>query len=398
MQAVILAAGQSTRTHPLTVNRPKPLLEVLDRTILEHNLDQLVGLVDDVMLVVGYEAEQIIGHIGDSYRGLRITYVRQTEQRGTGHALEQAKPHLADRFMVLNGDDLFAHADLAALAELQCGLLVAEVDDITRFGAVHGSGSVVTAIDEKPTESSTNLANTGAYVLDSAALAIELQPSERGELEIIDYLAALTDQGRLRMVTVTEYWLPVGYPWDYLEANVALLRRVPSSEVAESAVIEDGVHLDGTVVIGPGTVVRSGTYVEGPVWIGEGCVVGPLAYLRPDTVLLDGVRTRAEIVDSVLMHGVTAKHDCYIGHSVIGERCNIAAGTITADYRHDGATNWSVVNGRRVDSGRRKLGAFLGDDVRLGIGTLTYPGRKIWPGRTTLPGQVVEADMGPSGV
>jgi len=395
LRAVLLAAGRSTRTLPLTATRPKPLLEVLDRSILAHNLDQLDGLVDEVVVVVGFKKEMIVERFGEAYKGLKLTYVEQAEQLGTGHALLVARPHLEGRFLVLNGDDLFARRDLEALARHDYAVLVQEVPDVRRFGAVLVEEGKVGGIVEKPGTNISPFANTGAYALTTDVFEIELERSERGEYELTCFVAALARTGALvRYEVVKDYWLSVGYPWNYLEANVALLRRLEESRIADTAVIEDGVSLKGVVVIGENSVIKSGTYIEGPVYIGNGCEIGPQAYLRPDTILLDGVRTRAEIVDSVLMRGTTAKHDSYIGHSVIGEDCNIAAGTITADYRHDAKTNWSMIGGKRVDSGRRKLGAFIGDGVRLGIGTLIYPGRKIWPGMTTVPGEVVTEDVG----
>ena len=93
-----------------------------------------------------------------------------------------------------------------------------------------------------------------------------------------------------------------------------------------------------------------------------------------------------------IMANSTSKHVAYLGHSVLGEDVNIGAGTITADYRHDGRNHMTLVNGNKVDSGRRKLGAFLGDDVKTAINTTIYPGRKIWPNLGTLPGEIVTKD------
>jgi bifunctional UDP-N-acetylglucosamine pyrophosphorylase/glucosamine-1-phosphate N-acetyltransferase len=92
------------------------------------------------------------------------------------------------------------------------------------------------------------------------------------------------------------------------------------------------------------------------------------------------------------MKNSTAKHFSYIGHSVIGEDVNIAAGTVTSDYRHDGKEHTTMINGRKIGTNRRKLGAFIGDNVRTGINTSIYPGRKIWPGMFTLPGEIVKED------
>lgn len=392
MQAVILAAGKSTRTHPLTVGRPKPLLKVLGRTMLEHNLDQLEGLVDEVILIVGFGKDLIIERFGQAYKGMKLLYVEQKEQLGTGHALQSAQQVLSEKFIVLNGDDLYSKRDIAAMMDHDYAVLVREVEDVTRFGAVVVEDSKVKGIVEKPDENISRYANAGAYVFDTDIFRIELKKTGRGEFEITDYVTELARMGRMDFEVVRGRWLSVGYPWNYLEANVALLREIEDKSVDDSVEIEDNVTMKGVVVIGKGSVIKSGTYIEGPVFIGEGCEVGPGAYLRKDTVLMDGVRTRAEIVDSVLMDGVTAKHSSYIGHSVLGENTNVAAGTVTADYRHDGQNNTTLVKGRKVDTGRRKLGAFIGDGVRLGIGTMIYPGRKIWPGRTTLPGEVVKED------
>ena len=86
MQAVILAAGKSTRTYPLTLTRPKPLLKAANKTILEHNLDNLNGIADEAILIVGYKKEMIRKKFGNNYNNIKIRYIEQKEQLGTGHA------------------------------------------------------------------------------------------------------------------------------------------------------------------------------------------------------------------------------------------------------------------------------------------------------------------------
>jgi UDP-N-acetylglucosamine diphosphorylase/glucosamine-1-phosphate N-acetyltransferase len=393
MQAVILAAGKSTRTYPLTVNKPKSLLKVLDKTVLEHTLDALHGTVDEVIIVVGFMKESIIERFGSFYNGIKLIYAEQKEQLGTGHALMCAKSHIKDRFLVINGDDLYAKEDIVSISKHDYGILVKEVDSVAkRFGAVVVDGKKVKEIIERPETDISKYANIGVYSLKKDVFDIAIDKSPRGEYEIVDYVTALAKKGLMGFEVVKGYWLPVGYPWNYLEANVAMLKKA-KAHIDKSAIIEQNVVMKGIVIIGKDTIIKSGTYIEGPVYIGNNCEIGPHAYLRPDTILMDGVRTRAEIVDSVLMDKATAKHNSYIGHSVIGEKCNIACGTITADYRHDAKSNATLVQGKKVDSGRKKLGAFLGDNVRTGIGTLIYPGRKIWPNKSTLPGQVVKEDI-----
>ena len=151
--------------------------------------------------------------------------------------------------------------------------------------------------------------------------------------------------------------------------------------------------IKGNVVVGAGTIVNSFVTIEGPVVIGENCIIGPGTHIRSHTSIGNNCNMgKIELYDAIIMDGTVSKHTSYVGHSVVGCNVNIGAGTITADYRNDGQNNVTLVKGQKVDSGRRKLGAFIGDNVNTGIGTLIYPGRKIWPGLGTLPGEIIQKD------
>ena len=145
MQCVILAAGRSTRTHPLTVDRPKPLLRIANQTIIEHNLEQLQGLVDEVILVVGFKQEMLREFLGPSHKGMKISYVEQPEQLGSGHALMQVEAAglLKDRFIVMNGDDIFDRKDIEACIEHRYCVLAQKVDDPSKFGICAVEGELV---------------------------------------------------------------------------------------------------------------------------------------------------------------------------------------------------------------------------------------------------------------
>ncbi len=200
-------------------------------------------------------------------------------------------------------------------------------------------------------------------------------------------------QGMLTSARTTEIdGLRINYPWEPLDANLALLARI-KKDIDPSATIDTGVTIIGTVVIGPNTKIKAGTYIEGPVSIGADCEIGPMAHIRPDTSIADGCRIgKTEAVDCIIMRKCTSKHHAYLGHSVLGEDVNIGAFTVTADYRHDAQEHESLVCGEKVPTGRKKLGAFLGDHVRTAVSTSIYPGRKLWPHGTTLPGEVVKKD------
>jgi len=185
----------------------------------------------------------------------------------------------------------------------------------------------------------------------------------------------------------------LAYPWDLLRVNEELVGVLAVDKIegnlSERAVIE------GTLVLGRGSRVLPGVYIEGNVIIGRDCKVGPNCYIRGSTSIGDGCHLgqAVEIKNSIVMARTSIGHLSYCGDSIVGEGVNLGAGTITANLRHDGKNSRSAVDGTLVDTGRRKLGAIIGDHVHTGIQTSIYPGRKIWPGLWTRPGAIVRSDI-----
>jgi len=183
------------------------------------------------------------------------------------------------------------------------------------------------------------------------------------------------------------------YPWDLLRVNEELVGAL-SADAIEGSLSECAVIV-GTLALGTGSRVLPGVYVEGNVIIGRDCKVGPNCYIRGGTSIGDGCHLgqAVEVKNSIVMAHTSIGHLSYCGDSIVGEGVNLGAGTITANLRHDGDNNRSAVDGTLVDTGRRKLGAIIGDHVHTGIHTSIYPGRKIWPGLWTRPGAIVRSDI-----
>lgn len=395
MKAVIFAAGKSTRTYPLTLTRPKPLLPVANKSIAIHQLEALSGLVDEVLMVVGYKSGMIREVLGNQYKDIRITYVDQTEQKGTGHALAQCEAHITEDFLALNGDDIYHAADLAALAKLEQGALCMEVGDPSRFGVfIADDDGRITKVVEKPAEPVSNLANLGAYKFTPRVFEIlkSTQPSSRGEIEITSAIETLAHEASYIAQPIQQHWLSIGYPWDLLSATAAILDTLQGEIHGD---VSPAAHLTGEITIGKGTTIRPGVVIDGPVIIGENCTIGPNAWIRSHTAIGDGCKIGqgSEIKGSVLMNRAAVPHLSYAGDSVLGEGVNFGCGTVTSNFRHDGKNHFSMVKGELVDTGRRKFGAIIADGVHTGINTSIYPGRKMWPHTSTLPGQVVQRDI-----
>ena len=211
MEAVILAAGLGTRLRPHTLTTPKPLLPVQGQPILDWTLRALPRGVERVVVVTHYLAEQVDAYLARQPHFPRWTTVFQEKPHGTGDALRACQTQLtSDHFLVLNGDDLYAAADLAALAQHRAGVLVHPVDEPRRFGIVFPKpDGTLERLVEKPDLDGRQLANIGAYVFPREVFEIELQLSPRGEYEITDYVATLATRQSVQVVTA-RFWLPIG--------------------------------------------------------------------------------------------------------------------------------------------------------------------------------------------
>ncbi len=391
IQAVIMAAGKSTRTWPLTLTKPKPLLKVMNKEIIKHNLDALQGLVGEVIIIVGFKKEMIIEEIGHKYGKLKIRYAEQKTQLGTGHALKYVEKLIKGKFIVMGGDDIFSKKDIKACLRHKYAVLGCKVEDPGRFGVFVVKGKEVKKVVEKPKKFVSDIANAGLYVFDKSVFKFKLRKSQRGEYEIIDYINALIKKERVVCENVKGRWLSVGYPWDLIEANSVLVSEMKNDIKGK---VEKNVIVEGKLKAGKGTKILSGTYIKGNVIIGENCLIGPNCYLRGNTSIGNGchIGQAVEIKNSIIMDNAKVPHLSYIGDSVIGKNSNLGAGTITANLKHDNENVRSVVKGKIVDTGRRKLGTIIADDVHTGINTTIYPGRKIWPGVSTLPGETIDKD------
>jgi len=191
--------------------------------------------------------------------------------------------------------------------------------------------------------------------------------------------------------------MDIGRPWDLLEANRWALARTKHKI---SGLVENGARLIGPVTVAESARLRSGAYVEGPAFIDEECDVGPNCYIRPGTSLGRKVRigNACEIKNSIIMDRAHVGHLSYVGDSILGENCNLGAGTITANYRLDSGTVKMVVKDNVVDSGRTKLGAVLGDNVKTGIKALFMPGVKVGNNSWVGPSVIVGRDLPPNSV
>jgi UDP-N-acetylglucosamine diphosphorylase/glucosamine-1-phosphate N-acetyltransferase len=395
MEAVLLAAGEGTRLRPLTVTRPKPMLPIAGRPILEWNLISLSKAgFKKAVIIVGYKQEEIISHFGRSYKNISIEYVEQKEQLGTGHAILMAERHVTGPFLAMNGDIITSGETIKTLVsdwkrlKPKIAVKLVEVKNPSEYGVIKLRGDVIVEIDEKPEKPEGNLVNAGIYLLseDIFPLLKHLKSSSRGEYEITDAIKALIPKKQAYGFKCKETWLDIGLPWHLLDANEVLMKGL-DLKPSKKAVIEKCAVLKGKVHVGDGTILKSGAYIEGPVYIGENCNIGPNCYIRPYSMIQDDchIGNAVEVKNSIIMSGTKIGHLSYVGDSIIGRDCNFGAGTTIANLRFDNNGIMIEVKGVLRHSGRRKFGCLMGDGVKTGINVSIMPGRSIYPNAIIEP-------------
>lgn len=337
MKAVILAAGKGTRMRPLTNRRPKPLVPVAGRPILEHIVGGLASAgVDRVCLVIGWMGEQIQEAFGDGTAlGADLTYVWQEDYGGTGAAVLLAEEFIGDDQFVLGWGDIIIPPEnyrrmMAIFREErpEAMLAVNRVDDPWEGAAVYVEDGLVDRIIEKPPKgtSTTNFNNAGLFVFGPELLQTlkDTEVSERGELEVPSAIATLLDRGSaIRAYEIDGYWSDVARP---------------SSAIAVSGQIIDRMAHSG-LIVHPEARVAPGADLNPPVLIGAGASVGN-ATIGPNAVVMANSRVGdgSALADTIVMPGAEIGEGCELSWVVVEEGASVPANSATAGTDSEAAT------------------------------------------------------------
>ena len=362
MKAVMLVGGLGTRLRPLTLDVKKELMPVANRPFLEHVLANLAQHgVDEAILTTGYLADAFESFPVERTHGVRLVIVREEEPLDTCGAVKNVERYLDGTFLVLNGD-ILTGLDISALVrfhrerETLGTLTLSPVEDPSAYGLVpiDDDGRIERFVEKpQPEEVVTNLINAGTYVL---------------EPEILDYVPAgepysfeRVRQGGLFPLLLAEgnalygyvsdsYWLDIGTPQKYLQANHDVVAGLVGTE-------PPGVRREDRVWVGRGADVDPSARLIGPCVIGEGAavgrgaVVGPLACVGAEC----GIGEAAVVERSVLHDRVQVATESTVRGSVLGAEVSIGTGSTLDD-------------------------AVIGFGVRIGAGNELRSGIRVWSG------------------
>lgn len=321
MEAILLAGGFGTRIRPLTYTRPKPLLPIANRSLIEHALDQMPKSVTKVVLPVNYLGDLIRAHFED-HPDPRLKIVDEPEPSGTGGAIKNVESHFTGPFLVYNADiissvDLTKFVAYHAAKKAKASISLYEVAEPWHFGVVvPGAGGAIQRFVEKPPKGQepSNLCNAGHYMLDTSVLD-QIPSDEFVSLER-DVFEPMAPKGGLYGFPFKGHWVDCGRPETYLEAHKLTLAKTGKPVI---------LGQDLTGVKGANIVSYS---------IGDGCDFGKGAHVER-SVLLAGVRLgkNVRVVDSILGEGVEVEDGTVLERVVIGDYAIVEGGRTIKDQK-----------------------------------------------------------------
>jgi len=396
ISAVILTAGESSRFYPFNDSH-KSMVKVLGRPILEHTINGLKKEgIKKIILVIG-KNEAIRDYFGDGKKfGISIDYVVQTKPLGMGNALLLAEKKIKGDFLLLSAHRIDAHKFVNSLLRnkltfrAKAVLLVKQKENTQIHGVLKYEKNRVIAVIEKPKKGDepSNLCVVGLYFFPYEFITtLKNTPSEHYQLE--KAISAYAKENFVSFVETKDELVTLRYPWNLLEIKDSLIKDMkrfidPKAKIAKTA------EIIGEVVIEEGATIMEGVRIKGACYIGRNAVIGNNALLRNQVDVEENcvIGAYMEVKNSLIFRGATT-HSGFIGDSIVGENCRIAAQFCTGNVRLDRKEVEAVVKGEKLDTGKTHLGAMIGKNTNIGIKSSTMPGVIIGKNAVIGPSTVV---------
>ncbi len=403
IKAVLLAAGESSRFWPLSEGRHKSTIKVAGIPVILWTIKSLMKAgIRDFVVVQGPKRD--VEFCLKSYDiDASIDFVIQPEPKGMGDAVERAREFVDDYFLVLNPNHADAHELVKPMLSVlkkkssELVLLGKETREPWNYGVFElDEGGNPTGIVEKPEKGMepSNIRVMGIYLLSSKFFDYH-EKAGKHHYSYEEALDAMLKKERVELILTDKRTTSLKYPWHLFDfVRHVLDLWFEKSCIGENVEISEKAVLEGKVIVEDGAKIMENAVVKGPVYIGRNALIGTGALVREYTTIESRamVGANAEITRSVFLEGVHV-HSGFFGDTILGENTKVGAGTIFANVRLDRETVKVKVKGKKIDSGRKKLGGIVGSDTAIGINCSIMPGRLIGNNVFIGPASVVDRDV-----
>jgi len=335
MKGIILHAGHGTRLRPLTHTGPKQLLPIANKPMSEYCIESLkeANVTDIAIVIGGIGSEKVKEYYqnGDKF-GVKITYIEQDTPRGIAHAVslcenfinnEKFVVFLGDNFINMSIKNFVTHFDNSSS---DAELLLCEVDNPEQFGIAYLDGNKISKMIEKPKSSASNLAITGIYFLTPKIFEKikKLKPSWRNELEIVDALQMILDDGdEISYNIITNFWKDTGTPHDIIHANQIILENMTPKV---SGTIGSNVEINGNLSLGSDSIIEDNCKIVGPVIIGNNCIITKNSIIGPNVSIGNNSKVSDCIIEnSIVMENCILDTKVSISESILAKNSEISS-------------------------------------------------------------------------
>lgn len=384
MQAVIIAAGESSRFWPLN-QQHKSTSYLLGKPLVYWTMKGLVeNGVKDIVVVCSANSQVPEMLEKENDLGISLRFVFQEKPLGTGNALWQAQEHITEPFFAVWPNKVISRrlvSDMKRQKEvngLNTVLVGAKTQNPWDYGIAIFDGDRIVGIHENPEpgQEPSDIKVIGCYHLEPDFFEYYRKLESHHEADLIEAINAYLKDKKASLVLLENDVPALKYPWELLGILDILLKSDNfKTGIHPTATIGSNVLIKGDVYIGENTKIQDNTVIEGPCYIGKNCVLGHSNVIRGPVNIEDNVLTGAfcEIKHSIIAQG-THLHSGFVGDSIVGKECRIAAGFISANRRLDRENIKVEVKGKRVETGTSYLGTVVGEGTHIGIHSGTMPG------------------------
>ena len=403
MQAVIIAAGESSRFWPLNNKQHKSQIKIAGRSLVYWTVKSISEKgIKDIVLVISPNSllkDELFSMVEDL--GVKLSFVIQESPQGTGNAIFRAREYIKEPFFVfwpykfVAGEIIDSILNLVNKTKAETVLTGVKTNTPWEYGILRMENNRAVEIVENPEREKepSNIKVLGAYFLQPDFFDYYQKIKKHHPEDFIDALNLYIKEKTTGVIILEKDMPSLKYPWELLE-----ILRIKSKDfenyISPNAQMGENVVVNGNVFIGDNVIIGDNTVINGPCFIGDNCKIGVSNVFRGPVNLEKDVLTGSftEIKDCLVQEG-THFHSGYFGDSVIGKNCRFGAGFITANRRIDRQNIKSLVKGKKIDTGLTYFGMVVGDNSRFGIHSGSMPGVLIGSGCVIGPGTLVSENI-----
>ncbi|MBU4154406.1 MAG: NDP-sugar synthase [Proteobacteria bacterium] len=403
MQAVILAAGSSSRFWPLSEEKHKSLFRIMGKPIIQWTVESLKDAGVKDIIIIQSPRKDVENELGNGSKfGVKIKYEIQKKAEGMGEAVMLVEKRIKGNFFVMNADNFDAKKIIPLLLKKQketksnMVLIGRKTDTPWIFGILNIRKDKVINIIEKPPRGKepSDLMVVGIYYLPQNFFSYHKRVKKH--MYSFEDAINLYAKEKEAKVIMTDMNIPaIKYPWDIFKfSRIMLAEKIKKSEISKKSDISPRATIKGKVIIKEGVKIYENAVISGPCYIGKNTIVGNNSIIRDYTNLEDDVLVgaNAEVTRSNLQRGVNM-HSGFIGDSAIDKESKLGAGVVSANIRIDRDEIKAVVKGEKINTGEKSLGIIMGENSFFGVNVSAMPGILIGSNCIIGPGSIIKENI-----